>query len=206
MPGLVDLQKFIFSDRYHLTPSVLARVCPSMTSLMQWITSFNCCRTSILLLMLSAFLKLKAVYFKVEFTISDFFYFDVQHAHWCTSHLHLLHHQLFDVEDPFLEEVVTSSVFWRNCHLAGCVGVFSLLLKCFFKLLAQLMVLLPYGHFSFFDGRFTVVLLQHSATGEKPCTPLAFAVGSFDQIFHRFLNLPHLPISFGKHGFKLIID
>ena len=29
--GLVDLQKFIFSDRYHLIASTLTRVCPSMT-------------------------------------------------------------------------------------------------------------------------------------------------------------------------------
>ena len=79
--GLVGLQKFIFSDRYHLTASVLAQVCPSMTVVMLWITSFNCCGTSILLLMLNAFLKVKAVYFKVETTISGFFYFDVQHAH-----------------------------------------------------------------------------------------------------------------------------
>ena len=118
-----------------------------MTGLMQWITSFNCCRTSILLLLLNAFLKVKAVYFKLESTISDFFYFDVQHAHWCTTHLHFLHHQLFGVEGPFLEEVVSSSVFWRNCHLAGCVEAFSQILKCFFKLLAQLMVLLQYGRF-----------------------------------------------------------
>ena len=30
---LVDLQKFIFSDRCHLAASTLARVCPSMTGL-----------------------------------------------------------------------------------------------------------------------------------------------------------------------------
>ena len=32
--GLVDLQKFMFSDRYHLTASALTRVCPSITGLM----------------------------------------------------------------------------------------------------------------------------------------------------------------------------
>ena len=32
-PGLVDLQKFMFSDRYHLTASALVRVCPWMTGL-----------------------------------------------------------------------------------------------------------------------------------------------------------------------------
>ena len=53
--------------------------------------------------MLNAFLKVKAVYFKVylKSTISGFFYFDVQHAHWRTTHLHLLHHQFLGVEGPF---------------------------------------------------------------------------------------------------------
>ena len=32
-PGLVDLQKFMFTDRYHLTASALARLCLLMTSL-----------------------------------------------------------------------------------------------------------------------------------------------------------------------------
>ena len=44
MPGLVDLQKFMFSDRYHLTAPTLVRVCLSMTGLMLWITSFNRCK------------------------------------------------------------------------------------------------------------------------------------------------------------------
>ena len=70
MPGLVDLQKFMFSDRYHLTPSVLARVCPSMTGFMLWITSFNRCRMSLLLLLLNASLKVRAVYLKGDPTIS----------------------------------------------------------------------------------------------------------------------------------------
>ena len=32
--GLVDLPKLMFSDRYHLTASVLTQVCPSMMGLM----------------------------------------------------------------------------------------------------------------------------------------------------------------------------
>ena len=102
--------------------------------------------------MLHAFLNVKAVYFKAEPTISGFFYFDVQHAHWCTTHLHLLHHQFLGVEGPFLDEMGPSRVFWHNFHLAGCVGAFSQLLKCFSKLLVQLMVLLQWGHFSFLMG------------------------------------------------------
>ena len=58
-PGLVDLQKFMSSDRYHLTASALARVCPSMTGLMLWITTFNHCKTSLLLLVSNAFLKVR---------------------------------------------------------------------------------------------------------------------------------------------------
>ena len=73
MPGLVDLQKFMFSDRYHLRASALARVCPSMMGLMLWITSFNRCRTSHLLLLLNVFLKVRPVYFKVDSAISGAF-------------------------------------------------------------------------------------------------------------------------------------
>ena len=72
-PGFVELQKFMFSDRYHLAVSTLARVCPSMTCLMLRITSFNCCRTSLLLLLLNVFLKVRAVYFKADSTISSAF-------------------------------------------------------------------------------------------------------------------------------------
>ena len=70
---LVDLQKFIFSDRCHLAASTLARVCPSMTGLMVWITSFNRYRTSPLLLLLNFFLKVTAEYFKEDSTISGAF-------------------------------------------------------------------------------------------------------------------------------------
>ena len=150
-PGLVDLQKFILSDRYHLTASALGRVCPWMTGLTLWITSFNCCRTSILLLMLNVFLKVKAVYFKVESTISS----DSQCSTCSICALPTCSCSTIKslgVEGPFLDEVGLYRVFWRNCHLAGCVGAFSHLLKCFSKLLAQLMVLLQWGHFSFLMG------------------------------------------------------
>ena len=73
MLGLVDLQKFMFSDRYYLTTSTLARVYPSMTGLILWITSFNRCRMSVLLLVSNIFLKVRAVYFKVDSTISGAF-------------------------------------------------------------------------------------------------------------------------------------
>ena len=72
-PGLADLQKFMFSDRHHLTAFALARVCPSMRGLMLWVTSFNRCRTSLLLLVLNAFLKVRAVYIKADSTISGAF-------------------------------------------------------------------------------------------------------------------------------------
>ena len=53
------------------------------------------------------------------------------------------------VEGPLSNDVGPSRVIWRNWHLLGCVGAFSRLLKCFSKLLAWLMVLLQWGHFSF---------------------------------------------------------
>ena len=49
------------------------------------------------------------------------------------------------VEGPFLDEAGPSRFFWRNCHLAGFVGAFSQLLKCFSKLLAWLMALAQWG-------------------------------------------------------------
>ena len=143
--GLVDLQKFMFSDRYHLTASALAQVCPSMTGLMLWLTSFNCCRTSLLLLVLNAFLKVRAAFFKMDSTISGAFQCSTCSAGaplTCTSSIIIF----LSVEGPFLDEVGSSRVVCRNCRLAGCVGAFSQLFKCFSKLLARMMVLL---HFSF---------------------------------------------------------
>ena len=57
-----------------LTASELARVYPSMTGLMLWITSFNRCRTSFLSLVLNAFLKVRAVYFYFFFLWGFFFH------------------------------------------------------------------------------------------------------------------------------------
>ena len=74
-PGLVDLQKFMFSDRYHLTASVLTRNCLSMMGLVLWITSFNRSRMSLSLLLLIAFLKVRAVYFKADSTTLGAYYF-----------------------------------------------------------------------------------------------------------------------------------
>ena len=71
--GFVDLQKFIFSYKYHLTASALTRVFLSMMGLILWITSFNRCRMSFLLLLLNVFLKVRAVYFDAESTISGAF-------------------------------------------------------------------------------------------------------------------------------------
>ena len=150
-PWLVDLQKFVFSERYHLTGSELARVCPSMMGLMLWITSFNRCRTSLLLLLLNVFLKVRAVYFKVGFTISDTFQSSACSAGappTCTSSTI----NFLVVEGPFSVEVGPSRAVWRYFCLEGSVGAFSQFLKCFSKLLARLMVLPQWGHFSFLMG------------------------------------------------------
>ena len=63
--GLLDLQKFMFSKRYDLTASALTRVCPSMTGLMLGIT-FKSLQDVFLLLLLNAFLKVRAVNFKAD--------------------------------------------------------------------------------------------------------------------------------------------
>ena len=67
------LAEFMFSDRYHLTGSALARVCPLMMVLVLWITYFNHCRTSLLLLLLNIFLKVGAMYFKTDSATSSVF-------------------------------------------------------------------------------------------------------------------------------------
>ena len=52
-----------------MTASALARVFPTMTGLMLWITSFNLCRASLLLLLSNVFLKVRVVYLKANSTI-----------------------------------------------------------------------------------------------------------------------------------------
>ena len=140
IPGLMDLQKFIFNDRYHLRASALAWVFPSMTSLMLWITYFNRCSTSLLLLLLNVFLKVRIVYFKADSTISGAFQCSVCSAGvWptCTSSTI----NFLGVEGLFLDEVGPCRVVWHNCCLVGYVRAFSQRFKCFSKLLARLMAL-----------------------------------------------------------------
>ena len=60
-PGLQELWKFMFSDRYQFTASTLVWICPSMTGVMLWITSFNRWKASLLLLLLNVFLKVRTV-------------------------------------------------------------------------------------------------------------------------------------------------
>ena len=122
-----------------------------MTGLMLWITSFNRCRTSLLLLLLNVFLKVSTVYLKEDSTISGVFQCSACSAGappTCTSSTI----NLVGVEGQFSDEVGPSRVVWCNCRLAGCVGAFSQLLKCFSRLLARLMVLPQLGHFFFLMG------------------------------------------------------
>ena len=60
----------MFNDRYNLTGSALTPAFPLMIGLVVWMTSFNCCRTSLLLLLSNFFLKVRALYFKVNSAIS----------------------------------------------------------------------------------------------------------------------------------------
>ena len=112
-PGLVDLQKFMFSERYHLTASVLTRNCLSMMGLMLWITSFNRSRMSLSLLLLIAFLKVRAVYFKVDSTILG--------AFQCLQHVH---HPLA-LSPPSISEVlrVHSPMKWVHPESLNVIAV-----------------------------------------------------------------------------------
>ena len=138
MPGLVDLQKFMFLNKYHLTASVLVWVCPSMTGLMLWITSFNRCKTFILMLPLNLFLKVRVAYFKANSITSSAFQCSATGAppNSTSSTINIL-----ILEGPFFDEMGPSSVVWRDCHFAGCAGAFLQFPKCFSKLFTWVMAL-----------------------------------------------------------------
>ena len=134
----------MFSDRYHLAASTLTRVCPLMMGFMLWIASFNHCRMSLLLVLLNAFRKVRAVYFKADCAISSAFQCLACSAGappTCTSSTI----SFLGVEGSFSNGVGPSRVAWCNGLLLGCVGTFSQLLKSLSKLLARLMVLLQWG-------------------------------------------------------------
>ena len=209
MLELVDFQKFMFSDRYHLTVSALAGVCSLMMRLMLWINFFNHYRTSLLLSLLNVFLKVRAVYFTVDSTTSGAFQCSACSAGapaTCTSSTI----NLLGVDSPFSDEVGPSRAVWHNFYLAGCSGAFLQLLKCFSKLLVQLKVLPQLG-ISLFWWEVHSVLLELSFIGEESTKPLAFVFGVWCScicvcIFHRLLNLSRLLVSRCKHDFELIIS
>ena len=106
-----ELAEFMFSDRYHLTFSASAAVCPLMTGLMLWITVFSYWRTSLLLLLLNVFQKVRAVYFKVDATISGACQSSACLSGappTCTSSTM----NFLGVEGPFLDEVGPSRDWW----------------------------------------------------------------------------------------------
>ena len=88
------------------------------------------------------------------------------------------------VECPFSDDVGSSTVVWYNCCLAGCVEDFSQLLKCFSKLLARLMALPRWGHFSFLMGVSQWCYLS-AASFEKS-----------------LVHLLHICVGFFKHSIK----
>ena len=71
----MNLQNFMFSDRYHLATSALAHAMGNMGNmgLILWITSFNCCRASLLLLLMNVFLKVRDLYLEAGSTIPGAF-------------------------------------------------------------------------------------------------------------------------------------
>ena len=91
------------------------------------------------------------MYFKVEFTISGAFQCSACSAGapptYTFSTINFL-----GVEGPFSDEVGSFRAAWRDFHLAWCVGAFLQLLKSFSMLLAELVVLPKWEHFSFLMG------------------------------------------------------
>ena len=141
-----------------------------MTNLMLWITAFNRCRTSLLLLKLDAFLKVRAVSFKVDSTILG----DLQCSTCSAGALPTSTFSTINfigAEVPFSNKVGPSRVVWHNYGLVGCVEAFSHLLKCFSKLLAWFMVLLQWGHFwsyiDIFDQYINIYLTGSNISYEK---------------------------------------
>ena len=136
-PRIVDLQKFMFNDRYHLTASALARVCPLITSLIVWITSFNRCRTSLLMLLSNVFLKVRVGYFRENSAISAGFPCSACIC-ICTTHLHNFHNKLIRFWGSILRWGGSIQRRLMNCCLAGCVKTSSQILRCSSKLLVWL--------------------------------------------------------------------
>ena len=126
----------------------------------------------------SVFLKVRAVYFKADFTISGSFQCSASSVGapvtYTSSTINFL-----DVEGPFFHEVGPSSVVWFNCCLPGYAGAFLQLLKCSSKLLAHFDYFTTLGAFPLLDGRFAVVLLDHSFAGEESGTLFALVLGFF---------------------------
>ena len=135
-PGHAVLQKFLFNDRYHLTVSELAQVCPTMKNLMVQTTPFNCCRTSLLFLLLIILLKVRAAYFKADSSILGSLQCLLCSAgapSTCASSTI----NFLDVGILFLDEVDPSRAVWCNYCLTVCAEAFSQLLKYFSKLLGR---------------------------------------------------------------------
>ena len=137
----------MFSDRYHLTGSTLAWVCPLNDRCHALDNIFQSLKDVFFVLLLNIILKVRAVYFKADSTVSGTFQCStclVSAPLFCpASTINFL-----DVKGPFSDEVGPCRVIWRNCCLIGSVGPFSQILK----LLAQLMALRQWGRFSFLMG------------------------------------------------------
>ena len=104
-----------------------------------------------MLLLLNVFLKVRAVYFKADSTISFFFQSSACSAGAPPTFIYSTINFL-GVEGTFLDEIGPSKVVWCYFCFAGTVGAFSQLLKCYSKLLVQLNFLPQWEHLSFLMG------------------------------------------------------
>ena len=152
-------------------------------------------------MMSNVFLKVRAVYFKADSTISGAFQCSaclVGAPPACTSSTI----DFLGVEGPFLNEVDPSRVVWRNCHLAGCAGAFSQLRKCFSKLLARLMALPQWEHLSFLMGGSQWCCLSAALLKKNLCSVL----GSFYWTLHRLFDLLHVHRSSSWASVKILLQ
>ena len=123
----------------------------------------------------------------------------------CTTYLCLLHHQFrrcwgsIPQWNGSIQSCLTYLLFARVCRSLLTTSQWLLWVISMIDSFTRV------GPFLLFDLRFTVVLLERSFIWEKSRTPLAFEFGSFNQIFHWLLDLPHLLINRCKHGFEMVV-
>ena len=125
-----------------MTASALARISRLMTGLMLWITSFNCYRAPVLLLLSNVFLKVRVVFFKADATILDAFQCSaclVVAPSTCTSstiNFFRAHSQVFSISIVTLRKFLATESPLKMVKNAFCFNSRALFVLKMFKFLS----------------------------------------------------------------------